>query len=95
MQVVVYATLGDVPGPSFRFVAHIINEQRAKPGKPWELGFHPVVFRAETAEDARVKAETWWLEQIDAAKAKEANRIAMSERMSKRKTAPGTEIPGA
>lgn len=88
MQIVVYST-NDAPA-GFEHVAHIINEQPPQPGKAgatWTLGFHPVVFRASTAEAAREKAQAWWSAELDKVFAKEANRLAQSERMRKRRSA--------
>lgn len=86
MQIAVYCCEDEVPD-GFAFVAHIINEQPGKPGKPWVLGFHPVVFRAPTAAAARENAQSWWDAELKKVADKEANRAAMSERMRKPKAA--------
>lgn len=85
MQIVVY-TATDAPA-GFECVAHIINEQPGKPGKPWVLGFHPVVFRAPTATAAREIAQSWWDAELKKAADKIANGQAMSIRMKNRKAA--------
>lgn len=85
MQIVTYSN--ETAPKGFQHIAHIINEQPGKPGKPWKSGFHPVVFRAATAIEAREKAQAWWDTELAAAAAKIANAAAMSERMRNRKVA--------
>lgn len=92
MQIVVYRAEDDTPD-GFAFVAHIINEQPGKPGKPWTLGFHPVVFRASSPEAAREKAQSWWNSELEKVASREANRLAQSERMRARKQPTTTPAP--
>lgn len=82
MQIAVYGC-DDAP-KGFGFVAHIITEQPGQPGKPWALGFHPVVFRAETAEEVRKIAQTWWTDETEKARKRVENTARQSERMRKR-----------
>jgi hypothetical protein len=81
MRVVTYSN-PDAP-VGFQHIAHIVADQPGKPGKPWKLGFHPVVFRAASAEDAQASAEAWWQAELKKAEDKRRNAQAMSERMSK------------
>lgn len=86
MQIAVYYS-EDAP-TGFQHVAHIINEQPPLPGKKnsaWTLGFHPVVFRAESAKAVREAAQSWWDAELERVRVREANRIQQSERMKARR----------
>lgn len=85
MQIVTYSNEAAPKG--FQNIAHIVNEQPGKPGKPWKLGFHPVVFRAATAEEAQAQAQAWWDAELAKAEARIANAAASSERARNRKAA--------
>lgn len=85
MQIVTYSN--ETAPKGFQHIAHIINEQPGKPGKPWTLGFHPVVFRGATAEGAQAQAQAWWDDELAKAEKKLGASAAMSERMRNRKVA--------
>lgn len=83
MQIVTYSCdPRDETPKGFTHVAHIIALQ-PQVNAPDVLGFHPVVFRGNSHNDVRAKAETWWQNELDKAQAKRDRYAAQSARQTK------------
>lgn len=74
MRVVVYGTQDANPPNGLRFMARIWCEFTTKGGKV-KHDWHPVVVYGETYEQARLKAQGWWVDETTKA-AQKAQNIA-------------------